>query len=62
MNLTYQQEQNFRNTVANAMNINTSLLEDMLEWIKNNLQPDDVFSVKELEDWALDCGFIKEEK
>ncbi|MFC1924280.1 hypothetical protein ACFLXA_02820 [Chloroflexota bacterium] len=40
--------------------IKSNILEDAVDWIGINLSPEDVFSDKDLEDWALDNGFIKE--
>lgn len=39
--------------------ISESLLENALDWIANNLPPEDVFSEAQLEEWAIDTGFIK---
>lgn len=39
----------------------TSPLDDGVEWIADNLSPEDVFSEDVLEKWALDSGFIYDE-
>ena len=31
--------------------------EEMIQWVKDNCEMDDVFTVKELEEWARDNGF-----
>jgi len=41
--------------------INQGLLEAAIEWIQNNLAPDEVFAEKQLTVWAEDNGYIKEE-
>jgi hypothetical protein len=51
----YQQEQEFL-----ALQEKLSL-DEVIDWIANNLAPEDVFAVFILEDWALDNGFTKEE-
>ena len=38
-----------------------AILEDVIDWINNNLSPDDVFDLEELKDWAINNGFIEEE-
>lgn len=40
--------------------ISRTLLEDAIEWIKNNMTPEDVFNSSELSDWALSNGFVRE--
>lgn len=37
------------------------LLDKAVEYIKDNLHPDDVFDESELEEWARDNGFVKSE-
>jgi len=44
---TASQDREFLNEV-----IGTSLLENAIEWIKDNLEPEDVFDEKDLEHWA----------
>jgi len=41
--------------------IGNDALEDAVEWIGQNLDPADVFSYSQLEEWALDNGFAMEE-
>jgi hypothetical protein len=52
------QDRNFLNDV-----IGTGLLESAIEWIKSNLEPEDVFSEETLDTWATlnDYEKIKEE-
>jgi hypothetical protein len=38
----------------------TKALEPAIEWIRNNLTPEDIFSEKELERWALANDFKKD--
>lgn len=37
---------------------NASFLESCIDWIKDNLSPEDVFSDDDLEKWAKDKGYI----
>lgn len=36
-------------------------LDKIVEWIASNVNPEDVFDSNELEEWALDNGFEKQE-
>jgi hypothetical protein len=38
-----------------------NLLEDSIRWINSNLNPEDVFSMEDLNTWALDHGYSKTE-
>lgn len=40
--------------------LGSNVLEDAVEWIKNNLSPEEVFSEDDLIQWALENGFTKE--
>lgn len=40
---------------------NSTMLDDAVDWIEVHLTPDDVFTHAELEEWALDNGFIAKE-
>jgi hypothetical protein len=42
--------------------IPSDLLNDIVDWIADNLVPEDVFSEELLEDWAKDNRFVKEEE
>lgn len=39
----------------------SSLLDDALDWIRDNLSPERVFDESELEDWAKRNGFKRDE-
>ena len=41
--------------------INSSLLEEAIDWISSNLDPSDVFSESDLEDWAHGHGWKEDE-
>lgn len=38
-----------------------SLLNDAIDWICSNLEPDDVFSDTQLDMWAKDNGYVPED-
>ncbi len=40
--------------------VSTNSLDEAIEWIGGNLNPDDVFSEKDLRNWAESNGYIKE--
>jgi hypothetical protein len=40
--------------------ISTSALDHAIDWIAGNLNPDEVFSKSDLEEWAESNGYIKE--
>lgn len=44
---TSKQESDFVDHIANA-----NALSESIEWIQDNLEPDDVFTDKQLESWA----------
>lgn len=46
--ITYREEQKFVESVL------SSILEDTVDWIQSNLEPDDVFEENTLKDWAKD--------
>lgn len=54
MSTTATQDKNFLHDV-----IGTGLLECAIDWIKNNLEPEDVFSKEQLESWAEDNDYEK---
>lgn len=51
---TFQESRKFIESV-----VPTGLLEDAIDWIRNNMKPRDVFEVSDLTDWAEDNDFIK---
>ena len=52
MGTSYKQDEAFVGTV-----ISKRLLEDSIEWISNNMDPEDVFSEDKLTIWAVDHGY-----
>lgn len=41
--------------------IPSSILDDSITWIGDNLKPDDVFDEKELDDWATSNRYEKKD-
>lgn len=37
----------------------SDLLDEVVEWVRNSLDPDEVFDIRQLEDWAFENGFKK---
>lgn len=52
--LSWQQEEDFLKASFQFS------LEDALEWIQKNLNPEDVYEEKDLEYWAEQNGYIEE--
>ena len=50
---TAKQDNDFRD-----MLLGSDALDQSIEWIKDNLEPDDVFDSEQLEDWAKAHGFV----
>ena len=38
----------------------SNVLEDSINWIGANMNPEDVFSVKDLDEWARENGYHKD--
>jgi hypothetical protein len=55
MATTVKQDKDFTDRV-----IPGSLLEDAIDWIGANMNPDDVFDQKSLDAWALANGYVEE--
>lgn len=53
---TAQQDRNFIESV-----VGNDLLENSIEWICNNMYPEEVFSQVDLKRWAQENGYKKED-
>ena len=53
--ITRKQEDDFKDAVF------ADVLDNMIDWINDNLAPEDVFDEEILNDWALENGFVKAE-
>lgn len=40
--------------------VSSNLLAEAIDWIQSNLEPEDVFSEKQLGDWAAENDYVKE--
>lgn len=56
MSLSSKQQEQFISSV-----ISWDLLDYAVEWIGDNLEPEEVFSESSLEEWALNNGFVRDE-
>ena len=54
---SYKENKQFLSSV-----INENLLDEAINWIKSNMNPDDVFDEDQLEEWAKDNGFVESEE
>ena len=52
--ITLQQEREFMEKISPR-------LDEVIEWIKNNLNPEDVFNEEDLIEWAEDNGYFTED-
>jgi len=41
--------------------VGTLLLENAIDWISRNMEPEDVFSTQDLDRWAKNNGYVEEE-
>ena len=48
------------NVEETTVKMNLSTLDAAISWMQSNLDPDDVFSTKDLETWAENNGYVKE--
>lgn len=46
---------------VDEIKMSSSTLDNAIDWISSNLNPDDVFSESDLEKWAEDHGFVAKE-
>jgi len=53
---TTSQDRDFISTI-----ISHSLLEDAIEYIKNNFDAEEIYGKEVLQEWALENDYIKEE-
>lgn len=56
-NLGVEQNRSFSRYLITEDN----LLDYALDWMRDNLEPEDVFCCCHLEEWALENGFVEEE-
>lgn len=56
-----QDEQFIDQVVKPATEFSSEFLDKAIDWIESNLEPNDVFSDKELGAWAEANGYIKQQ-
>lgn len=64
-------DKNMKNTTSRQDRVFAELLKDnfdfyhdcgwVLDWVTDNFEPEDIFDLSVLDDWALDHGYVKEE-
>ena len=57
---TKQQEKDFALEFDNCVTLTTGALDVAITWIRDSLDPDDVFHKWQLENWAESNGYVKE--
>ena len=60
MSTTSKQDKSFSEDLISYVLVEKSALGAAIEWIGSNLNPDQVFSDKDLEAWAESNGYTKE--
>ncbi|MDA1029692.1 MAG: hypothetical protein O3B41_11670 [Bacteroidetes bacterium] len=55
MATSYRQDIDFVQAMTSV-----GMLEDAIAWIKDNLNPEDVFEKKQLDGWAEENGYVEE--
>jgi hypothetical protein len=60
MSTTARQDREFLEQVIHP-SLPTGLLEDVIDWIRKNIDPEDVFPEKQLERWAEANDYSKNE-
>lgn len=58
---TTRQQKDFADTIIEAVDISPKGLGIAIDWIRENLDPEDVFDEKKLSAWAEENGYIKSE-
>lgn len=62
---TRQQDERFAAELCSDIDVTAVMsktaLDSAIGWISSNLNPDDVFSEKDLQHWAESNGFVKEQ-
>ena len=51
----------FEDVMTKSCSITYPDLEDVIDWMKLNLRPEQIFNESDLENWAENNGYIKEE-
>lgn len=57
---TQQQDASFSYEMDSHVQTKTTALDAAIFWIRQNLEPEDIFSEKQLSNWAEANGYIKE--
>lgn len=59
---TTKQDDSFAEAMSDHVSVAKSALDAAIDFIRDELDPEDIFSTKQLEQWAESNGYIKESK
>lgn len=56
-----RQDEQFKTFLSDTIksNLDNQSLQDMIDYIAENFSPDEVFPIKELEEWAEENDYVK---
>lgn len=57
---TRKQQSNFADFIQYQLKPSEELMQSVIDWIGDELEPEEVFAENKLEDWATANGYIKE--
>lgn len=57
---THRQDFGFSEEMKTHVEVNLKSLDTAISWMQSNLEPEDIFSEKQLSNWAEANGYIKE--
>jgi len=55
-----RQQQEFADYMNRHTTVSAPMVDDVIDYIRNNLDPHEVFQTGQLEQWASENGFIRE--
>lgn len=56
---TRSEDQSFAELMQTNVTMSTASLDEAIDWIKTNMNPEQVFDDNDLENWAEKNGYIK---
>lgn len=54
-----RQDNDFAEELSSHVNVKATALDSAIAWIRDNLDPDDIFTYTHLQKWADQNGYIK---
>lgn len=58
---TTKQERSFGEHIKENQNVDLTLLDKTIDWMRENISPEEVFTDEQLETWAENNGYVKKE-